>query len=287
MAELANTANVTLQNFDELVIQQSQRLPVVVDFWAAWCGPCQMLMPVLAKLVQEYNGQFFLAKVDTDQEQKLAGQYRIRGLPTVKIFRNGAVVNEFSGVQPEKNIRALIDRYIVRESDRRLEQALAQAAAGQRTPAIAALQQLHAEDPANDRVKLQLGRLLIADGQLEPADTVLRELSLAARTEPEAAAILAELEFARIVAAAPPTPALEQQVKTNAQDTQARYQLAARRVLERHYDAALADLLEIVRHDRQFNDDAGRKAMVALFNMLGNQNDLVKRYRGLLSMALH
>lgn len=287
MADSAHTANVTQQTFDRLVIEQSQRVPVLVDFWAAWCGPCQSLMPVLAKLAQEYGGKFFLAKVDTDQEQALAGKHGIRGLPTVKIFRNGAVVNEFSGVQPEKTIRALIDRYVARESDTQLEQALRSEAEGNRAEAVDLLTQARKTDPANDRVKLHLGRMLIAEGKLDDGETALRELSLAGRAEPEAAAVLAQLEFARIVAGAPPIPALEQQVKTNDNDMNARYQLAAREVMERRYDAALANFLEIVRRNRKFNDDAGRKAMLALFNLLGNQNELVKRYRGLLSMALN
>src|SRR5712692_8819273 len=110
-------ADVKQQDFDSLVLQKSREVPVLVDFWAAWCGPCRMLAPILAKLADEYQGKFFLAKIDTDSEKALAAKYGIRSLPTVKLFKNHEVVNEFIGVQPEKTMRALIDRCIARESD--------------------------------------------------------------------------------------------------------------------------------------------------------------------------
>jgi len=103
--------------FQSLVLDRSIDVPVLVDFWAEWCAPCKMLMPILAQLACEYEGKFQLVKVNTDKQQPLAVQYGVRSLPTLKLFRNGDIVDEIIGVQPEPAIRAIIDRYIVRESD--------------------------------------------------------------------------------------------------------------------------------------------------------------------------
>ncbi|MEK7666059.1 MAG: thioredoxin, partial [Pseudomonadota bacterium] len=101
-------ADVTQQTFESLVLAKSREIPVLADFWADWCGPCKQLMPVLARLVDEYDGKFFLAKINSDTEQPLAARYGVKSLPTVKLFKNGQVVEEFMGAQPEKTIRALL-----------------------------------------------------------------------------------------------------------------------------------------------------------------------------------
>lgn len=281
MATSPYIVDVTQATFDDLVVKKSHQLPVLVDFWAGWCAPCKMLMPVLAKLADEYAGKFLLAKVDTDEEQALAGKYGIRGLPTVKLFKNGAPVGEFSGAQPERAVRALLDKHIARASDAALAQALAQAARGDTAGALAALQAAAADDPANDRVKLELARLLLSTGHIDAAEAQLKALPLPAYEQADAAALRARIEFARIAAepdAASAAPA---------NDSEARYRLAAQQVLAEKYDLALANLLEIVRGDRRFRDDAARKAMLNVFNLLGTQHELTKRYRGLLSLALN
>ncbi len=119
--------SVTQEDFAQRVLENSRRVPVMVDFWADWCGPCHMLMPILTKLTQEYQGQFLLAKVNSDEQQALASQYGVRSLPTVKLFKSGDVVDEFMGVQQESTIRQLLERHIERESDKirlQAEQAL-------------------------------------------------------------------------------------------------------------------------------------------------------------------
>lgn len=287
MADSPYIADVSQQTFESLVLARSRDVPVLVDFWAAWCGPCQMLMPVLARLADEYRGKFFLAKVNSDHEQALAAQYGVRSLPTVKLFRNGQVVDEFLGAQPEKTIRALLDRHIPRESDALVYNALLAARAGKTGEALAILQQALAGDPANDRVKLELARLLASVGRADDAEAALNALSADTKNGADAVAILAQLEFARIAADARAVAELDLAIAANPRDSSARYERAAHHVLRGEYPQALDQLLEIVRTDRKFREDAGRKAMLSIFNLLGGAGEVVKQYRMKLSLALN
>lgn len=287
MANSPYIADVTQQTFDAQVLARSHELPVLVDFWAAWCGPCQVLMPVLARLADEYRGKFLLAKVNGDNEQQLASRYGVRNLPTVKLFRNGQVVEEFMGAQPEKTIRALLDRHIPRESDALLQQAMAAARAGRLDEALAAVQRAVADDPANDRPRLELARLYAHLGRADEAEQALKGLSTETRDGVEATALRAQLEFARIVQGARAPAELLEAVNANPKDSAARYELAAHLVLRQQLEPALDQLLEIVRTDRKFRDDAARKAMIAVFNLLGGSGEIVNLYRRKLSLALN
>lgn len=278
--------DVTLATFDTEVIARSHATPVLVDFWAAWCGPCQVLMPLLSKIAREYAGKFVLAKVNTDEEQKLAGAHGIRGLPTVKLFRNGKAVGEFSGAQPEKTIRALLDAHIPRESDVRAEAALAEYRAGRIEAGLTQLRAALAGDAKNDRVRLRLAQALIEQGHEGEAEEVLRGLSIAGAAQPEAAAVMARLEFARI-AGKEDVAALRARHAQAPDDLAVRYRLGAALVLQGEHEAGLEQFLEILRRDRRFQDGAAHKAVLAAFNLLGNQGDLVKRYRVQLSLALN
>lgn len=280
-------ADITEQTFESLVLAKSREIPVLVDFWASWCGPCKQLMPVLAKLTDEFNGQFFLAKINSDTEQPLAARYGVKSLPTVKLFKNGQVVEEFMGVQPEKTIRALLDRHIPRESDTLVYSAMLAARSNKPDEALVILQQAVKTDPGNDRAKLELARLYIYFGRADDAETTLAALSFEANESTDAVSLGAQLEFARIVAGARPPEALLTAVAANAKDSVARYELAAHLVLRQQHEAALDQLLEIVRTDRKFRDDAGRKAMVSIFNLLGGTGDIVNHYRRKLSLVLN
>lgn len=278
---------VNADNFSQIVIENSYRVPVLVDFWADWCAPCRVLMPVLAKLASEFRGQLLIAKVNTEEQREIATQYQIRSLPTVKLFRNGEVTDEFMGALPENAIREFVDRYVERESDKLRLQAVASHQAGDSENAVTVLQEAIAEDPNNYRLHLELLRVFLDTNRFREAQETLKALPATQRTSPEFAEIGNRLQFAVIADGAPDTSELEQAIEADPADSEARYQLSAIRVLAGDFEAALEQLVQIMRRDRAFRDDAARKGMIAVFDLLGGQGPLVSRYRGLMSSALH
>ena len=286
MATSPYTTDVTESSFDHAVLARSREAPVLVDFWAAWCGPCRSLMPILAKLAEEYQGRFFLAKVNSDEQQGLATRFGVRSLPTVKLFKQGAEVAQFVGAQPERMIRELLDTHIDRPSDALLSAALDQEAAGDRAGALARLEAAHETDPGTDRLTAHHGRLLCKQGRVAESEAVLKGLSARALGDAEIGAVMARLEFVRMAAGAPPLADLERTVGTHPEDLRARLALGARYLLAGRHEEALEQWLTIVRTDRHFGDDAGRRALLAAFTLLGGKGDLVRRYRGLLAATI-
>ena len=278
---------VNASNFTTEVINKSRQVPVLVDFWAAWCAPCKMILPVLTKLADEYQGKFILAKVNTDEEQQLASQYSIRSIPTLKLFRHEQVVEDMMGAQPESVLRDLIDRYCERPVDKFRSQAATAHLSGNTEQAINLLEQAHEIEPSYYPVQLDLAKILIDIKRFEEAQQLLKNLPVNIQMELEVNELIAHLTFATIAAKAPTMAILEQTLAANPNDHQARYQLSAQQILTGDYEAALANLLELMRQDRSFEDDAGRKGLVAVFTLLGNQGPIVNRYRSKMSSLLY
>ena len=287
MSESPNIYPGTQDNFAELVLQNSRRVPVLVDFWADWCGPCHMLMPILAKLVDEYAGDFILVKVNSDEQQALATQFGVRSLPTVKVFKNGKVVDEFMGVQTESVIREILERHIERESDRILLDARAALERGDLEQATVLVNKAADLDPSNPQVKIEQAKILMVNGEPERAEIILDDLRGEQRELPEVSGLKARLAFARIASQGPERARLEEMVSSNPDNLTARYQLSASRVVSGDFEGALRELLEIMKRDRGFEEDAGRKGLLKVFEILGGSGELVSRYRTLMSNALH
>ncbi len=287
MADSPFIVEVSHETFAEEVLAKSNQVPVLVDFWAAWCGPCQMLMPMLAKLVEEYQGNFLIAKVNSDEQQALAAQFGVRSLPTVKIFKNGSVVDEFMGVQPEPVIRDMIERHIVRASDHVRAQALAAYEQGQLDEAIALLEQAIEMDPANHTLKIDLAGIYAQQGKAESAEEMLQSLPTDVRQQDEVKALLARMHYASEAQGAPDLTELEAQVHANPDDLEARQQLAARQIGAGNFEPAMEQFLEMMKRDRSFGDDAGRQGLLAVFDMLGGSGELVNRYRRQMFNLLH
>ena len=287
MADSPFVFEVTERTFQQLVVETSHRVPVLVDFWAEWCGPCQMQLPVLLKLADEQQGKFLLAKVNTDLERELATRFGIRSIPTMKLFRYGKVAEDILGAQTESVLRALLDRYIERASDRVREEALQAERTGHTGQALALLRSAMAEDPENPRLKLDRARIAIRQGLFDEARQSLNALPAEARDEQDARRLLAQLELARSTAGDMTLGDLERRIAANPDDLDARLQLAGGYALEENYPAAMDQYLEILRRDRKFKNDAGRNGMLAVFDLLGNTGELVGRYRKLMFNVLH
>ncbi len=277
----------TRQNFVELVLDNSSRGPVLVNFWAEWAGPCHRLFPVLATLANDYGGRFLLVNVNTDEEKAVATEYGVKSLPLVKVFVRGKVVEEVHGYQPEPDLRRLIDRHVTKPSDQRIADAVRRYQGGDTEGGLQLLAQAALEDPANFRIPAVLGKLLMAQRRFDEAENLFNGLPAELREQPEISHLVSHLGFIQVARSAPDRAALETRLAADPADAEARHQLAAVALVEDDYDMALTQLLELVRHDRHYGDDAGRRGMLAVFKLLGDDGELVERYRALMYSALH
>jgi len=287
MSELQNIVDVTNETFPARVLEQSQHTPVLVDYWADWCGPCQMQLPVLRKLAEEYAGKFVLAKVNTDEQRELARAHGIRSLPTMRLYKAGEMVEEILGAQTESTLRILLDRYIERESDKLRAQAMETYRAGEHEAALQMLREARVSEPDNHQLTLDYASLCLQENRLQEVEALLNGLPYDVREAPEAVQLRALLEFAGSVQSSAPLPELEQDVDRNPDDLEARYRLGASYVMHDRMEDALETFMYILQRDRKFRDDIGRKSLLAVFELLGNEGELVASYRRRLFTALH
>ncbi|MFN3716274.1 MAG: tetratricopeptide repeat protein [Thiobacillus sp.] len=274
--------DVGLADFDQHVLEESRTRPVVVDFWAPWCGPCKSLKPVLEKLAAEYGGKFLLAKINSDENQELAARYAVRGIPSVKAFINGEMVDEFSGALPEGEVRAFLDRIIPSPADELRAQATDARMAGDTSAALQLLAEASKLDPQHVGVRLDAAEIMLDIGETDEARRLVGSVPDAA--DPRVAQLQARLQFAD--ASGEDETALRARVEADGNDLEARLKLGNLLVAAGDYEAGMEQLLEIVRLDRTFQDDVGRKTLLSVFNLLGG-GELVSRYRRLLASALN
>jgi putative thioredoxin len=278
--------DVGRENFQQVVVEGSKKVPVVVDFWAEWCGPCRVLKPILEKLAEEYQGKFVLAKVNADQNPDLAAQYRVRGIPSVKAIVNGQVVDEFSGAIPESAVREFLDRIIPSPAEELRLKAAGLKAAGDTAGALQTLAEASKLDMANENVRLDAAEILLDLGQTDEAARLLDSLSPATRAETRAQQLLARLTFARASASGHDEQSLRARIAATPDDMATRQELANLLIASGRHAEGMDELLEMIRRDRSWNDEAARKSMLSVFNLLGG-SPLVSEYRRKLASALN
>jgi len=279
--------HVTAQDFQSVVIDNSFKQPVLVDFWADWCQPCQSLIPVLHKLAEEYNGAFVLAMVNSDEQGELAAQAGVRSLPTVKLFIDGQMVNEFMGALPESEVRKFLDPYIQSETDHILDDAIQAYTQGNQQEALDMLNAALANDPNNAKLKINIAKLVANQKDFDSATALIDTLSDEEKDLPEAKEILAHIKLAKKLQDAGDPKELEQRIKDNPDDLDALLQMSNYLTASENYEAAIELLMKVMQKDRSFNDDAARKGLIDIFDLLGNENPLVKANRRKMFTLLH
>ena len=279
--------DVNESNFLQEVIEASHRFPVLVDFWAPWCGPCRSLGPILEKLAAEYQGRFRLAKVNSDENQALAAQFGVRGIPSVKAVVNGQVVNEFTGALPESAVREFIDALLPSPAEPLRLEAQAARARGEGDATRRLLLEAIRLDPKHEQARLDLIDVLLDAGELAEAQRLLGEIMDAGRDRARIEGLAARLALAQGAAGGADEAALRARIAADAADLAARLALANLLALKQDYRAALEELLEIVRRDRAFQDDIGRKTLLQVFSLPGVDGELVREYRGRLSSLIN
>jgi putative thioredoxin len=273
------------------VVEASRDVPVIVDFWATWCGPCKQLTPALEKAVTAAKGAVKMVKIDVDQNQDLAAQFRIQSVPSVFAFKDGQPIDGFAGALPESQIKSFIQRLTGETgpspADQALEQAQAAYDAGDYGAAGNLYMQVLREDQSSTKAVAGVIRCAVASGQLDQAREMLGQLPEEALQDSEIAAAKTALDLAQEgQSAGGDTAELEAQVNANPGDHQARFDLAAALYGNGNAEAAIDQLLEIVSRDRKWEDDGARKRLVEIFDALGPTNPLTVAGRRKLSSML-
>jgi putative thioredoxin len=272
------------RDFEREVLERSKNVPVVVDFWAPWCGPCRTLGPVLERLAGEHGGAFVLAKVNVDEAPAVAQAFRIQSIPAVKGFRDGALLAEFVGAQPESAVRQFLSTLLPTEADRLASDGEARAAADDLDGAASLFGQALELDARHPRALLGLARVHARRGNDADALALLERVSGAASLTRDAERLAAELRTR--VDATGDEATLRARLATSPEDLDARLQLGRLLAARGRQEDALAELLEVVRRDPKHADEAARRAMVDLFAVLGSSHPLTERYRGELARVL-
>jgi putative thioredoxin len=278
------TKDVSEENFEAEVLERSNSVPVLVDFWAPWCGPCKVLGPLLEKLAAEYAGEFLLAKVNVDENQGLASVFGIQGIPAVKLFKDGDLASEFTGALPEPMVREFLSKFLPSAADKEAEKAAELEDEGKISEAKALYQAILESDANHSKALLGVGRLAMNEGDQDAALSYLDKISEVADERKEADRLIARLKLQG--GTARNEGALREKVKSDPDNVAARFELAQALAGVEKYEEALSEFLNIVKTDRAFQDDAARKAMIQIFEVLGSDDPLTDKYRSELAAAL-
>jgi putative thioredoxin len=266
-----------VQDFETQVRQRSRQVPVLVDFWAPWCGPCRMLGPVLERLAQQAAGRWELVKVNTEERQDLATAYNIASIPAVKLFINGAVADEFVGALPEREIRRFLEKSLPSPNAGKLAEAQRLLAGGANVPAAGLLEPILASEPGNLEARLLLAQALLATAP-ERVAALLEPVAPDAELADKAAALRTLARLAQL--SDQPAALPESKVRD-------RYLAGANAVRAGDYAAALPAFIEVLERDKAYDQAGAKDACKAIFQLLGLRHPIVERFFRAFSSALH
>jgi putative thioredoxin len=265
-----------VKDFSVDVIQASHNKPVLVDFWADWCGPCKVLGPVLEKLATDNNGEWKLIKINSDEHPELSQKYGIRSIPAVKLFHKGEVVNEFVGALPEPAIKEWLKKNIPNKFHDMLTHAEALLSSGDENEAQIILTEVLSQDPNNGRAKILLARIYL----FENTEKAIQLISGIEETRENAEIINSLRTIAELINE-------KHQLSVEESPTKEIYLEAVSFLREKKFEKSLEKFIEIIRTDRYYADDVARKACIAIFKFLGEENEITSNYRRDFGRALY
>lgn len=263
--------DATVANFETEVVEASHTVPVLVDLWAPWCGPCRALGPILEKLEVAYEGRFKLVKINTEEEQELAAAFGVRSIPMVMLLKDGQPVDGFVGALPEGQIREFLDKHVPDTAPEQADEAEpsdAEAASAPALPPLEKLQQDLATNPANDNARKAYVELLLKDGRTADAKLAFEPIAGKALADARIQALADWLSAAQAAPGLPPVAALQSSIAANKRDFDARYALAQQHMAAQQWTAALDELLDILMRDKSWSEDRARKTFVNILELM-------------------
>ena len=275
------------ETFAEMVIGNSMRGPVMVNYWSAKAGPCLKLWPLLEKLVHDYSGRYLLVNFDTDKYLKFAQrELGITSVPTVKMYMQQQVVDTIHGAESEKSFRNMIDKYMPRASDPLVLDAVRQYQENNVEVSLEQLKKLYQQDSENPRVALTMMKLMLREGQFEPLFDFHKLLSPRLKKNEEIINLESHSQFLYAANQSGDREQLEQTLSNQPDNLEVRFQLGALNLVEDHYTEAMDQLLEIIKQDRQYRNDVAVKGMVTILNLIGSNTDTARQYRSKMLNAM-
>lgn len=271
--------DATTADFETTVLARSAEVPVIVDFWAPWCGPCRSLGPVLEKITLDLGGAVVLAKVNSDENQEIAARYRVQGIPSVQLFRHGEVIDRFVGALPEAQVRAFLRPHCPTPADQLVAEALVRLDTGEVPQARQLLDRALALDPGHGAAHLGAARAALADGDPEAVERHAGAISASSDEFEAAQALLKALERVREALEVGSATRCRERLATDPGDLEARYALGGHALAAGDHRGALEHYLAVARQDRGWNDQAGRRAMLTVFEIIGARHPMADEYR--------